>query len=80
MARKRAYESAGRALELDLNSARAYSVLAILQVVDGRHDEAIESARKAVSLKPNDADAYLILALVLSYSNPSNPSPREKNQ
>ena len=55
-------------------------MLAILQVVDGRHDEAIESARKAVSLKPNDADAYLILALVLSYSNPSNPSPREKNQ
>ncbi len=68
MARKRAYESAGRALNLDHNSARAYSVLAVLQVVDGRYDEAIESVRKAVSLKPSDADAYLNLALILSYS------------
>lgn len=68
IARNRAYESAGRALELDSKSARAYSVLAILQMVDGRYDAAIDSASKAVSLQPNDADAYLNLALVLSYS------------
>ena len=68
VARNRAYESAGRALDLDSKSARAYSVLAVLQMVDGRYDDAIDSARKAVSLQPNDADAYLNLALILSYS------------
>ncbi len=73
MARKRAYESAGHALNVDPNIARAYSVLAVLQVVDGHYDEAIDSARKAVSLKPNDADAYTNLALVLSYAG----KPRE---
>ena len=42
-------------MELDAKSGRAYSVLAVLQMVDGRHTEAIESARKAVVLRPNDA-------------------------
>ncbi len=67
VARRQAYDSAERALSLDPSSARAYSVLAILQMVDSRYDEAIESARKAVSLNPSDADANLNLALVLSY-------------
>ncbi len=67
IARNRAYESAGRALELDSKSARAYSVLAILQMVDSHYDEAISSARMAVSLQPSDADAYLNLAIVLAY-------------
>ena len=67
VARKQAYDSAARALSLDRSSARAYSVLAILQMVDDRYDEAIESAHKAVSLNPNDADSHLNLALVLSY-------------
>jgi TolB-like protein/class 3 adenylate cyclase/cytochrome c-type biogenesis protein CcmH/NrfG len=68
LARKRAYESADRALSLDANIPRAYSVLGVLQVVDGQHDEAIESARKAVSLGPNNADSYLNLAIVLMFS------------
>ncbi|MGI9304662.1 MAG: winged helix-turn-helix domain-containing protein [Gammaproteobacteria bacterium] len=68
VARKRAYDSAARALELNPNNARAYSVLGVLQVVDGQYDAAIESARKAVSLSPNDAQAYVNLALVLAYS------------
>ncbi|MCK5366249.1 MAG: tetratricopeptide repeat protein, partial [Gammaproteobacteria bacterium] len=72
MARRRAYESAGRALEINPSSARAYSVLGIVQMVDSRYDEAIDSARKAVSLKPNDADAYLNLALILTYSGQSD--------
>ncbi len=67
VARRQAYDSAARALSLDPGSARAYSVLAILQMVDSRYYEAIESARKAVSLNPSDADAHLNLALVLSY-------------
>jgi len=68
MARKRAYEAAARALELDSNLPRAYSVLGVLQVMDSRYDEAIESAHKAVTLGPNSADAYVNLALVLMFS------------
>jgi TolB-like protein/class 3 adenylate cyclase/cytochrome c-type biogenesis protein CcmH/NrfG len=68
VARKRAYEAAARALSLDANIPRAYSVLGVLQVADGRYDEAIESARKAVSLGPNSADAYVNLAIVFMFS------------
>ena len=68
VARKRAYEAADRALALDPNIPRAYSVLGILQVVDGRYDEAMESARNAVNLGPNSADAYVNLAIVLMFS------------
>lgn len=68
VARKRAYESAARALVLDADNARAFSVLAIVQVVDGQHEAAIESARKAVSVSPSSADAYLNFAVVLAYS------------
>jgi adenylate cyclase len=68
VARKRAYEAAARALELDANLPRAYSVLGVLQVMDGRYDEAIASTNKAVSLGPNSADAYVNLALVLMFS------------
>ena len=68
VARKRAYEAAARALALDANNPRAYSVLGVLQVVDGRYHEAMESARKAVTLGPNSADAYVNLAIVLIIS------------
>ena len=77
VARRQAYDSAARALSLDPSSARAYSVLAILQMVDGRYDEAIESARKAISLNPNDADSHLNLALVLSYGGEHDKAVRE---
>jgi len=68
VARKRAYEAADQALSLDSKIPRAYSVLGVLQVVDGRYDEAIASVRKAVSLGPNSADAYVNLAIVLMFS------------
>lgn len=68
VARKDAYTAAGRALALDPENARAHSVLAVLQLVDARHNEAIESARKAVSLSPNSAEALVNLGLVLAYS------------
>ncbi len=68
VARKDAYNAAGRALVLDPENARAYTVLAVLQMVDGRHNEAIESARRAVSLSPNSAEARINLGLVLAYS------------
>ncbi|MGI9503248.1 MAG: tetratricopeptide repeat protein, partial [Geminicoccaceae bacterium] len=68
VARKIAYDAAGRALELDPRNARGHSVLALLQLVDGRREEAATSARKAVDLKPNDAEAHGNLGLVLVHS------------
>jgi adenylate cyclase len=68
VARKRAYDAAGRALELDPANARAHTVLAFLQLSDGRHDEAITSGKRAVELNPNDAEAYANLGLVFSYA------------
>lgn len=68
VARAQAYEAAGRALKLDPENARAYGVLAVIQLVDGDHESAIASARKAVALRPNDAEAHAELALVLAFS------------
>ncbi|MEE9530407.1 MAG: tetratricopeptide repeat protein [Syntrophobacteria bacterium] len=67
-ARTRAYESIARALALNPDIPRAHFVLAYLQAVDRKYDEAIESARKAVSLDPNNTGAYLNLAAVLVVS------------
>ncbi|WVT72893.1 adenylate/guanylate cyclase domain-containing protein [Sinorhizobium chiapasense] len=66
VARKIAYDAAGQALKLDANNARAHTVLALLQLVDGRATEAKESALRAVSAQPNDAEALANLALVLA--------------
>ena len=68
VARKRAYEKAGRALELNPESSRPYAILAILQVVDRRYEEAIASAGRAVALGPSDAEAYAALSLVLTFA------------
>ena len=68
VARKKAYEAASRALEIDPNNSRAYVALAILQLSDGRHADAIASARRAVSLRPNDPEALANLGTILSYS------------
>jgi adenylate cyclase len=69
VARKRAYDAAGKALELDPTNARAHTVLAFLQLSDGRHEEAIASGKRAVELNPNDAEAHANLGLVLSYAS-----------
>ena len=68
VARKRAYEAAGRALKLNPQLSLGYSVLALLQMLDSQHEEAVASARKAVALGPNSAEAYLNLAVVLTYA------------
>jgi len=68
VARKQAYEAASRAAALNPRSARSYSVLALLQMLEGEHDSAIESARRAVALNPSSAEAHLNLAVVLVYS------------
>jgi adenylate cyclase len=68
VARQRAYEAAGRGLQLNPQSSRAYAVLGILQMLDGEIEEALESVRKAVALDPNGAEAELNLAIVLTYA------------
>ena len=68
IARQRAYDAAGRALELNPKTSRAYSVLGILQMLDREFDRAIESVRTAEKLDPNGADAKLNLAIVLTYA------------
>jgi TolB-like protein/tetratricopeptide (TPR) repeat protein len=64
LARRRAYENAGRALQLNPDLSLPYAMLAILQVVDQRYEEAIESARRAVALGPGDVEAHVALAYV----------------
>jgi adenylate cyclase len=64
LARKRAYDTAGRALQLNPGLALPYSTLAILQSVDRRFDESIVSAQKAVALGPGNAEAYITLGYV----------------
>ncbi|MEZ2126552.1 MULTISPECIES: adenylate/guanylate cyclase domain-containing protein [unclassified Sinorhizobium] len=68
VARKIAYDAAGQALKLDPNNARAHTVLALLQLVDGRETEARVSANQAVLAQPNDAEAYANLALILAHT------------
>ncbi|MBB3454735.1 adenylate cyclase [Rhizobium sp. BK313] len=68
VARKIAYDAAGQALKLDPNNARAHTVLALLQLVDGRETEARVSANRAVQAQPSDAEAYGNLALILAHS------------
>jgi adenylate cyclase len=68
VARQRAYESAGRALDLNPKVPRAYAVLGILQMLDGELDQAVKSVQRAVALDPNGADAKLNLAIVLTYA------------
>ncbi len=68
VARKRAYEAAGRALALNPQLSLGYSVLGLLQMLDGQHEQGVASARKAVALSSNSAEAYLNLAVVLIYA------------
>jgi len=68
LARKRAYEKASRALALDPNLSSPYAVLAVIQVVERRYEEAIASARQAVSLGSADAEAQMAVAYVQLFS------------
>jgi adenylate cyclase len=66
VARKRAYEKAGRALELNQESSLPFAILAVLQVVDGKFEEAVASARRAAALGPGDVEAHVALSFVLT--------------
>jgi adenylate cyclase len=64
LARTRAYDKASRALALDPDLSSPYAVLAVMQVVDRRYEQAITSAQKAVSLGSSDAEAHMAFAFV----------------
>ena len=68
VARRKLYESAGRALALNPELPRARAVLAEAQSVDGEHEAAIDSARRAVEFGPSNAEARATLASVLAYA------------
>jgi adenylate cyclase len=77
VARKRAYEAASRAVSLDPGLARSYSVLGLLQMLEGQHETAVNSARKAVALNPNSAESHLNLAVVLIHAGHQDEALRE---
>jgi adenylate cyclase len=64
LARKRAYEKASRALELDPASSSPYAVLGIMQAIDRRYEDAIRSAEQAVAFGPGDAETQIALGYV----------------
>jgi adenylate cyclase len=68
VARKRAYELSSRALELDPEAPLPFAVLAILQTIDGRFEQARVSAKRAVALGPNEAEAHGALSYALTFS------------
>ena len=68
VARNIAYDAAGQALKLDPDNARAHTVLALLQLVDGRNVEAMDFANRAVAAQPSDAEAFSNLALILAHT------------
>ncbi|WP_256367881.1 MULTISPECIES: adenylate/guanylate cyclase domain-containing protein [unclassified Ruegeria] len=67
VARKRAYEHAGRALEIDPDAAMPFAVLSELQTVDRRYEEAIRSAQLSVEKAPGEASAYLALSFAQTF-------------
>jgi TolB-like protein/class 3 adenylate cyclase/cytochrome c-type biogenesis protein CcmH/NrfG len=68
IAKKLAYEAASQALRLEPDHPRAYSVLGLLQMVDGEHEQAVASGRRAVMLGPSSADAHLTLGVILTHA------------
>ncbi|OHV81401.1 adenylate/guanylate cyclase domain-containing protein [Ensifer sp. LCM 4579] len=68
LARRRAYDKASRALALDPDLSSPYAVLAVIQVVERRYEEAIASARQAVSRGSADAEAQMAVAYVQLFS------------
>jgi TolB-like protein len=63
-ARKRAYEKASRALQLDPELSSPYAILGVMQVVDRRYEEAIASAKRAIALGPGDAETQIAVGYV----------------
>ena len=72
VARQRAYEAAGRALELNPQSPRAYAVLGILQMLDGESTRRSRRSRRPSRSTRTARTPELNLAIVLTYAG-QNP-------
>ncbi len=72
LARKRAYEKASRALELDPASSSPYAVLGIMQVIDRRYEDAISSAEQAVALGSGDAATQIAVGYIQLFAGNHN--------
>ncbi|SDD55648.1 adenylate/guanylate cyclase domain-containing protein [Ruegeria marina] len=68
VARKQAYEHAGRALTIDPEAASPFAVLSELQTVDRHFEEALRSAQRAVETAPGEAAAHLALSFVNTFA------------
>jgi adenylate cyclase len=79
VARQEAYATAGKAMQLDPENARAYEVLSIIQAVEGEHQIAVNSARQAVDFQPGDAEAHANLATVLYFAGDLDSAAAEVN-
>ncbi|RWC27954.1 MAG: guanylyl cyclase [Mesorhizobium sp.] len=64
LARKRAYEKASRALELDPDLSSPYAVLGVMQVIDQRYEDAIASAEHALALGSGDAATQIAVGYI----------------
>ncbi|MER8830073.1 tetratricopeptide repeat protein [Mesorhizobium sp. M0938] len=64
LARKRAYEKASRALELDSKFSSPYAVLGMMQVMDRRYEDAVTSAERAVALGSGDAATQIAVSYI----------------
>lgn len=67
VARKQAYEHAGRALTIDPEAASPFAVLSELQTVDRHYEEALRSAQLSVEKAPGEAAAHLALSFVNTF-------------
>jgi adenylate cyclase len=58
-----------RALQLDPEKPRLYSLLGHLDLLSGNHKSAVKNGERAVEAERNDADAAALLAFTLTYTN-----------
>ncbi|MFC3615361.1 adenylate/guanylate cyclase domain-containing protein [Lutimaribacter marinistellae] len=77
VARKRAYEHASRALEIDPEAGLPFAILGELQAVDRRYEEALRSAQFAVENAPGDAAALLSLSFVHTFAGRHEEAVRQ---
>jgi DNA-binding SARP family transcriptional activator/TolB-like protein len=64
----RSTEYAEKAIALDPNRPRTYTILGNLSLIKGDHDKAIALFERGVELSPNGADVVALLGLGLTYT------------
>lgn len=64
----RAAELAEKALDLEPERPRTYSLLGIIRLAEGNHRDAVALGEKAIELNPNGAEVAAFFALTLTYA------------